>query len=267
MSNALGLYARLLGISLRSQMEYRLSFLFQMLANFLITGVEFLAVVALFQRFGQIEGWTLAEVGLLYGVVSVSFATAEALSYGFDAFGSLLKGGGFDTLLLRPRSLVLQLLGQHLPLKNIGRFLQGLAVLLWSIHMLNIDWSASRIVLLFAALLAGVLLFISLIVVQATIAFWTIESLEIMNTMTYGGVETAQFPLSIYPAWLRNFFIFVVPLGCVTYLPVLAILGRPAPAGLPPIILWLAPGAAVVFLLVALKGFSFGVRHYTSTGS
>jgi ABC-2 type transport system permease protein len=267
MTNALRLYFRLLGVSLRGQMEYRASFVFQLLGNFLITGVEFLALVALFDRFGQIEGWSLAEVALLYGTVSVSFAIAEALSWGFDAFGSLLKGGSFDILLLRPRSLVLQLLGQHLPLKNFGRFAQGLAILIWAIAQLNIFWTAPKILLLTAALIAGVFLFASLMIVQATIAFWTIESLEVMNTMTYGGVETARFPLSIYPAWLRNFFLLVVPLGCVTYLPILVILDRPAPFGLPLIALWLAPAAALIFLAAALKAFSLGVRHYTSTGS
>ncbi|MBI3828634.1 MAG: ABC-2 family transporter protein [Planctomycetes bacterium] len=267
MSNALRLYRRFLGISLRAQMEYRASFLMQSLGNFLITGVEFLLIWALYDRFGQVPGWSLAEVALLYGLVNTSFPIAEVLSYGFDAFGSTVKAGEFDRVLLRPRSLVLQLIGQRLALKNVGRFLQGLAVLSFALSGLSFDWSAAKVLLILLALVGGVALFFGLIVLQATLAFWTTESLEVMNTMTYGGAETAQFPLSIYPAWLRTFFIFVVPLGCVTYLPVLAVLDRPAPAGLPDAALLFAPGVAFVFLAVALRAFQFGVGHYTSTGS
>ena len=44
---------------------------------------------------------------------------------------------------------------------------------------------------------------------------------------TDGGVETTQYPLSIYEPWFRKVFTYVVPLGCVSYFPALAIMGRP----------------------------------------
>ena len=68
---------------------------------------------------------------------------------------------------------------------------------------------------------------------QATLSFWTVESLEVVNVLTYGGEAAAQYPLNVYAAWFRDLLIFAVPLGCVTYLPVLAALGRPDPLGAP----------------------------------
>jgi ABC-2 type transport system permease protein len=267
MANAFRLYLRFLRISLSAQMEYRASFLMQALGNFVVTCGEFAALYALFGRFGRVEGWSLEEVALLYGLVSASFAIAEAAAYGFDSFGSMLKQGEFDTLLLRPRSLTLQLMGQHLALKNIGRFAQGVMVFGWAVAHLPVEWNAGNVAITTAAMLGAICLFFSLVVVQASIAFWTIESIEVMNAVTYGGVETAQFPLTIYPAWLRNFFVFIVPLGCVTYLPMLAVLGRPAPAGLPQFVLWIAPLASLIFAAAAFGFFRVGVRHYTSAGS
>jgi ABC-2 type transport system permease protein len=85
-----------------------------------------------------------------------------------------------------------------------------------------------------------------------------------MNTVTYGGTETAQYPLDIYRPWFRRFFTFVVPLACVGYLPVLGIL-RPGMAA--PWVPYAAPLAGLVFLWVALMLWRVGVRHYTSTGS
>ena len=64
-------------------------------------------------------------------------------------------------------------------------------------------------------------------VIQGALSFWTTESLEVMNLLTYGGVQAAQFPLGIYEKWFQNFLIFVVPIACVAYFPVLSILGRP----------------------------------------
>jgi viologen exporter family transport system permease protein len=60
--HAIRLYARYASISLRGQMEYRASFLMQTAGQFLVTGIEFLGIWALFSRFGQIGGWTLGEV-------------------------------------------------------------------------------------------------------------------------------------------------------------------------------------------------------------
>jgi ABC-2 type transport system permease protein len=140
-------------------------------------------------------------------------------------------------------------------------------VLAIATHMLGIDWSASRVALLLATIAGGVALFIGILVLQATLAFWTVESLEIANTLTYGGVEASQYPLDIYSRWFRDFLIFVVPLGCVGYFPILKLLGHRTPAGPAPWLFGATPIFGFVFLGVSLWVWRFGVRHYTSTGS
>ena len=72
--------------------------------------------------------------------------------------------------------------------------------------------------------MGGVSLFCGIFVLQATLCFWTTESLEVVNTVSYGGVQTAQYPLSIYSDGFRRFFTYVVPLASVAYFPVLALL-------------------------------------------
>ena len=267
MTNALRLYAHYLGQSVRSQMQYRASFLMLSLGHFVNSGIEFLAVAALFARFEHILGWSLPEVAFLYGLINIAFAFADAASRGFDTFGTMVKSGDFDRLLLRPRSTALQLAGQELTLRRVGRLLQGSIVFFWACHTLDIAWSAPKISLALFAIFGGACLFVGLVVMQATLAFWTTESLELMNTMTYGGVQTAQYPMSIYRAYFRKFFTYVVPLACVNYLPALAILERGDPLGFPVVSRWIAPIICIAFLVVALQVWKIGVRHYRSTGS
>ena len=71
--DSLPLYCRYATISFRSQMQYRASLLMRTLAHFMVTAGEFLGFVALFQRFGQINGWTLPQMGLFYGIISMAF--------------------------------------------------------------------------------------------------------------------------------------------------------------------------------------------------
>lgn len=265
---ALALYARMAGISIRGQMQYRVSFALTSLGQFVTTGVEILGIWALFDRFGELPNWTLAQVAFFYGVVNVAFSFTDALARGFDLFGTeFVKTGEFDRLLLRPRSTVLQLAGHEFVLHRVGRLLQGLLVLGWAISALDIDWNVWRAAMLMYTLAAAFMFFYGLVIFQATLAFWTTESLEIMNTLSYGGVEAAQFPLAIYHRYFRALFTYFIPLGCVSYFPVLAILGIDDPLGSSLAFQVFAPCAGFAFFGVALLFWRYGVRHYTSTGS
>lgn len=265
--NPLRLYGCYASISLRGQLEYRASFAMQAIGQFVVTGIEFVAIVALFDRFGRLEGWALQEVAFFYGLISITFAMADAIARGFDSFGNMVKYGDFDRILLRPRSAVLQLFGQELTLRRVGRFGQGVAVLAFAIHSLDIPWNAARVGLLAGTIAGGVCLFIGVVILQATSAFWTTEGLEVWNAFTYGGATMNQYPLEIYRPWFRRFFTFVIPFACINYLPAVAILGRPDPLGTPAIVQWVAPLAGPLFLVMALQVWKIGVRHYQSTGS
>jgi ABC-2 type transport system permease protein len=265
--NTLQLYRNYVSVSFRSQMQYRASFALGTLGHFLVTGTEFLGFVALFQRFSQIQGWTLPQMGLFYGMISLAFATSEAVFRGFDLFPNLIKAGDFDRYLLRPRSTALQVLGQDFQLLRIGRFSQALIVLFWSAGRLNVEWSLANISLLLGGIAGGVCLFAGLFVLQATMCFWTTESLEILNCTTYGGVETAQFPVSIYRGWFRSIFTFVIPLATINYFPIHAILRMKDTLGSTPPLQWLSPLAGILFLFLCLQCWRAGVRRYTSTGN
>jgi ABC-2 type transport system permease protein len=254
--------------SIRGQLQYRVSFGLLILGTFILNGVEALGLWALFDRFGMLQSWTLAQVAFLYGTVNCVFAITEALGRGFDIFGrDFVKTGEFDRLLLRPRSTVLQLAGHELQLHRIGRFLQGLVVLGWSLSVLDIDWNAWRVLLLVFTMVSGVVFFYALFIIQASFSFWATESLEIMNVLTYGGVETATYPLAIYQRWFRRFFTFVVPLGCISYFPAVAIFGIEDPLGTGLAFQICAPVAGYLFFAASLVAWRFGIRHYTSTGS
>jgi ABC-2 type transport system permease protein len=265
--NGLRLYLRYAGISLRSQLQYRASVILQSIGAFVITGVEMAAIWALFARFGTVRGWTLPEIALFYGTISISWALCDAIGRGLEVFGTLVKGGDVDRLLVRPRPVILQLLGHELTIRRIGRFAQGTAVLVYALSSLDIAWSAPKVLLLAASIAGAVCTFLGLLVLQATSTFWTTETLEVWNAFTYGGVTMGQYPLAIYRSWFRGLFTYAIPLGCVSYLPGVAILGRPDPLGTPVAVQWLAPLAGPAFLALSLAVWRLGVRHYRSTGS
>lgn len=265
---SLALFLRLARASLSAQARYPASALLLVLAQVLGTAIEVVATWALFHRFGEVQGWTFGEVAVFYGLVNCMFAVADALGRGFDVLGTeFLRTGHFDRLLLRPRPLALQLMGHDLRISRAGRLLQGAAVLAWGAAQAGVDWGMASAGLVLFAMVGGVALFLGILVLQGTLSFWTVESLEIANVLTYGGVQAAQYPLALYARWFRRFLTFAVPLACVAYYPVLAILGKPDPLGAPPWTGWVSPLAGFVFLAAAFGMWRVGLRRYASTGS
>jgi ABC-2 type transport system permease protein len=259
------LYFKYLAILFKSQLQYRTSFWLLTFGQFFIPFFVFAGLYFMFERFGQIRGWSFFEVALAFGVIHMAFALSECFARGFDAFSSLVAGGEFDRLLVRPRSTVVQVLGSKFEFTRAGRLLQSILVLSWALYNLPIVWTTAKAVTLLLMIISGVLIFVGIFILAATLCFWTIQGLEVANIFTDGGREMAQYPLNIYQKWVTIFFTFVIPFGCVNYLPLLFILDKVHSGNA--IYYMLAPLAGMLFLIPCLLVWQVGVRHYRSTGS
>lgn len=265
--DSIKLYFKYLKLSIESQLQYKASFIMMSIGYFLITFIEFLGIWVLFKRFGDIKGFTFEEAALFYGIAHIAFSISEVWIRGFDIFPRLVRSGDFDRILLRPRTTVLQILGHDFQIMRVGRFLQGLIVLIWAVYKLNIKWTVGKSLLLIGSIIGGNLLFSGLIVIQATLSFWSVQSLEIVNSFTYGGVQATQYPISIYKPWFRKILIYIIPLATVNYFPAMSILGKSDILNYPLWMGWVSPFFGFAFFIFSLLIWKFGVRHYTSTGS
>jgi len=266
---ALNIYGRLIALQIRAQLQYRVAFLLETLAAALITSTFFGALALVFQRFGRLGGWTLGEVAFLWGLVEFAFGLMDLLFSGFDPgdFGQLIRRGSFDQLLLRPVNITVQVLGSKFIIRRLGRIAQGAAIFGLALALVELHWTPAKLLYLPLVLIGQVCFFGGLFIMGATITFWTVESIEVVNIFTYGGSEMITYPMHIYPDWLRRLFTYLIPAGLLNYYPALFFLDKPDPFQLPPFTPFLAPAAGVGTLIVALAFWRFGIRHYQSTGS
>ena len=135
--------------------------------------------------------------------------------------------------------------------------------------MINLGKAISgwEYILLALSVASGAMVYGFLFIVQATSCFWTVESVEVFNILTYGGTELLSHPLDIYSDWMRRFFLFVLPMAFINYVPAALILDKPIAQGIPPKRHGCRPLVGPVLLLVGWRIWRFGVRHYQSTGS
>lgn len=267
--HSLSIYGRLLSIQVRSQMQYRLSFLMDVTTAALVSLMEFGSLALVLQRFGTIGGWRLGEVAFLYGMVEAAFGLMDMLFSGFDPhdFGEQVRRGTFDQVLLRPVSPTVQVLGSRFWMRRLGRILQGGAIFTLALLAADIAWTPLKLLYLPLVFLGLVAFFGALFVVGSTVTFWTVQTVEATNLFTYGGSTLMSYPMHIFDRWLRRIVTYIVPAIFLSYYPALFFLDRPELRDLPAAAPFLAPLVGGGALLLALRFWHLGIRHYQSTGS
>jgi ABC-2 type transport system permease protein len=260
-------YRRLVGARMRSDLQYRTSFVLYLVAQTLVTGGELASIAVLFSRLDSLAGWSVGEVALLYALSGVAFGIGDLFISQVELASVHIKAGTFDSFLIRPVGALLQLSAAEFALRRLGRSIVPAIVIAIMLLRLDIHWSVAHIVLVPVTIVSGVGIYGAIWVVTSSLSFWTVETQEISNAFTYGGNTLTSYPIDVYGGVLRRIVVFVVPLAFVAYLPAAELLGKPLPYGLPHAIAWLAPGVAAVLVAIARFVWLLGIRHYRSTGS
>ena len=260
------IYLRLIGARARSQLEYRASLALQIVASALLTLLDFVMILVLFENVSELDGWSVQEVALLYGIAAVSFALTDLAVGHLDLFPQMIRDGTFDQILVRPLPSLLQVIASDFSLRRVGKVLQGLAILTIALASADIGWTVGRAVMIPVAVLSGALIYSGVWIALATIAFWIVDAIEFVNAFTYGGNFLSAYPITIFGRWLRNLVLFAIPIAFVAYFPALYILDRPDELGLPDALRYASPLVALLTVIVARLVWENAVRHYRSAG-
>lgn len=257
------MYFKYLSLQMKTAFEYRGSLAFDMIASALTTIATFFGILCLFERFDTVGGYTINQVLITYSIVTFSFAIAECFFRGFDQFDRLVKTGELDRLLIRPRSIFLQVLGYKTEWNKLGRTVFSGAIIIYALLSANIVWTAMKVFVVLLTILGTIIIFVSLFMIYASVSIFTIEGLEAVNIITNGGRDLCYYPLDIYSGFFKKVFTFIIPFACINYLPLQYLLGTPN-AGL---FYALSPLLSIVFFAVCLGIFQWSLTKYKSTGS
>jgi ABC-2 type transport system permease protein len=260
------IYLRLIGARARSQLEYRASLALQIVASALLTLLDFVMILVLFENVPELDGWSVQEVALLYGIAGISFAVTDLIVGHLDLFPQMIRDGTFDQILVRPLPSLLQVVASDFSLRRLGKILQAVVVLIVALAAADIEWTLGRALMVPLAIVSGVLIYTGVWIALATIAFWIVDAIEFVNAFTYGGNFLSAYPITIFGRWLRNLVLFAIPIAFVAYFPALYILDRPDELGVPDALRFASPLVALLTVIVARLVWENAVRHYRSAG-
>lgn len=260
-------YRLLVGARIRSQLQYRTSLALELLGTSLLAFLDFVAILVIFRQVPALAGWSVAEVGLLYGIASIAFAITDLAIGHLDLLSAMIRDGTFDQVLTRPLPSLLQVVASDFAVRRVAKALQGAVVLAVAVAHLDVDWTAGRVLMMPLAIVTGAVIYGAVWVALVTITFWIVDATEFVNAFTYGGNFLSQYPLDIFAFWLRSLVVFLLPVAFVAYFPALYVLDKPDALGFPDALRFASPLVAVVAWFAAGAIWGAAVRRYRSVGS
>jgi len=248
--------------NIKSQIEYKASFIMNSISQFFVFFTYYFIIIALFDRFNNIKGYNVFEVLLCFSIIHFGFAVTETFFRGIDKFEDLIIDGSLDRFLVRPQGILFQVMCSKIDFIKVFRILQSLIVMAIALIKLDIVWNISKVITLILMMIASVLIFFGLFVLTASYCFITIQGLEVRNLFTDGGKNLAQYPISIYRKGVVFFFTFIIPYGFINYYPLLYFIDKSDN-----ILYMFSPLLVLIFLIPCLLSFKIGMKHYNSAGS
>ena len=119
-----------------------------------------------------------------------------------------------------------------------------------------------HVVMFVVSVLAGALIYTSIKLLFASLAFWVKCSGPFLQT-AYHMADFAKYPTEIYAKGIRFLITWVIPFAFVAYLPASYFLKTEVSAG----IIGIEVVIAVLFWCIAYAVFCYGIKGYESAGN
>ena len=253
---------------LKSQMEYRFNFSIDMVINLFKYFVTYATIALLLKRFHHIGSWSYDQVLFLFTLNLLTYGIASAIfNNPMKSIGHLVHTGEFDSILIRPLNPFFHVMIKQYYLGFFAHVAMGLFLLVHSLLRLSVEWTLWKGTLLVLMIIGGSLIQSSVLIFSGTLSLKLVKAQGVMQLFNYKLRAFIDYPLEIYPPFIRIFLTFIVPYAFANFYPAQYLLGKPGlyfPTAVLPFITMVA--GAVLFGASYLFFFR-SIKSYTSTGT
>ena len=225
----MGRYLRLLGLFVRTELqfalEYRFNLLLEIMQIVVVSGTSVAAVLILYAYTDVMNGWSLPQMVVLLGVFYTVQGIEELVFQpSFQRFMEHVRQGTLDFVLLKPVSSQFMVSFRHFQTVQVIQVAVGLVITLYGVAQLATVLTLGSAAAFVLTLVCGFVLIYALLLVLSTLAFWFVRVDNIL-ALFWAFLDAGRFPIDIYPGWLRLTMSTVVPVGIAVTVPAKAIVG------------------------------------------
>ena len=248
-------------LNIKKLTEYKLDFIFNLLSVFIWIGAGLVNILILFTNIKTFDGWNLAEVGLLYGMWSLTFAIYNVFGSGILDIENNIISGSMDIMLIKPIGPLFQIIVSKINTMGLGFLSFGIIMIIVSSMKINIEWNIFKICYLIFMILAGGGLIFATYLILASLSFWFIKSSSAIK-IGYDIHKFSQYPLSIYGNGIKVILSFILPYAFTNYYPIAFLLGK-----VNVIYGIISPLVCILFVIISICIWKLGLKKYEGCGS
>jgi ABC-2 type transport system permease protein len=259
----LGIYAALWKNSVTREMTFKGNFLLWIVVEMLWFGLQLSFIGVLYLHTDRIGTWEKWQVVMLIGA-------SHFIQQIFQAFflvncanlSDLVRTGKLDFLLLLPANTRFIV---SLRQVDLGAFINaafGLSVVAYAARQIPLVPTVPQLAGFLLLCVAGILIHYSLMLLLASISFWTVRAQGIVWGY-YNLFQIARMPDEAFKGVFRTVFTFVLPMLLVSNVPVRVLAGKLTDAKA----LLLLLAMSLLCFAVSEWGWRASVRRYTSASS
>lgn len=255
-------------ITIKSWFQYRIDACMRSLAVLLREATGVIVIYLTMLTFGEINGWNIYELLLLFSFVYVTYGVLIIFFTGLRDFEFLVNTGQFDRFLLRPRGSLYQVIASNSDwFAAIGHGGLGIALFVFSANKVEIVWNIWNIIYSIGCVIGGVLIQGAIFLIIASLSFRFIKTGSIRD-LFYGNTRKfANYPISIFPKVIRIFMTYIVPFAFVNYYPASYLLNKEVGREGISIYMYITPVVGVIMFGIAYFFWNYNLKCYKSSGN
>jgi ABC-2 type transport system permease protein len=249
-------------VGVLNEFQYRVNFLVQLLQSAIALTVGLLVLALVYSHTDELNGWSQPELLCVFGIqILMGGAIKTYIQPNMMRLIDDVREGKLDYALTKPEDSQVLVSVREVRIWQVVDVVSGSIVLGFGLSEVAAGLGALDALAFGVALLLGGVMIYCFWLVIATVAFWVVNMWHAVELFD-GVFRTGQWPVGIYPGWLRYSVTFLVPVAFAVTVPAEAVTSR---------LDWETLVVAALFgaaLFVFTRWFwRFGLRSYTGASA
>lgn len=239
--------------NLQSVMEYRISFLTQVIGMMLNNFIYFAIWIIFFDRFKDVRGWGVGDMYVTFGVLTTSFGLVALLFGNAFVLSDVINNGRLDYYLSLPRPVLLHAVSSRMISSGMGDFTYGFIS-----YAISGQFTWEGLFRFVLAVLLAAAIFAAFLILVHSLAFWAGVVSGFSNLMFNAMLTFGIYPITLFDNYAKLILFTVIPAALVGAVPA-EFIAQFTWQTLAELLL-----GAMIFLGLAVTVFRLGLKRYES---
>jgi len=250
-----------LRVGTMNELQYRANFILQLVQSMLAVGTGLVVLALVYGHTDELGGWSRSQLLAVMGVYTiVGGLVRSVIQPNMQRLLEDIRLGTLDYILTKPEDGQVLVSVREVRVWQAADVLVGAVVLAVALVQLGTTGFAEAIAFVGMLLLGSITIYCFWLLL-ASAGFWLVRMDEVQELFS-GVYRAGQYPVGIYPGWLRFGLTFLVPLAFAVTVPSQAIVDRLTLATVAVTIV-----ATIALLAISRAVFSRGLRRYSGASA